>query len=69
MTVFESILARTREVPVWPDRREIPCKDLDLDCFAFDGIIPFGDYRRCHAYEPEAGRCIFCATDRSNSGG
>lgn len=43
----------------WLARREVPCKDLDLDCFAFDGIIPFGDYARCHAYEPQAGRCIF----------
>ncbi len=42
-----------------PERQEIPCKDLDLDCFAFDGVIPFGDYRRCHAYDPDAGRCIF----------
>ncbi len=43
----------------WPTRREVPCKDLDLDCFAFDGVIPFGDYGRCQQYDPDAGRCIF----------
>ncbi len=39
--------------------REIPCKDLDLDCLALDGKIPFGAYRRCYEYAPELGRCIF----------
>jgi hypothetical protein len=24
-------------------------------------VIPFGDYRKCHTYDPEAGRCIFCS--------
>jgi len=45
----------------WPDRREIPCRDMDLDCFAFDGVVPFGNYARCQAYAPELGRCIFLA--------
>ena len=45
----------------WPDRREIPCRDMDLDCFAFDGVVPFGDYAHCQAYAPELGRCIFLA--------
>jgi len=58
---LDTALVRAREIPTWPDRREIPCKDLDLDCFAFDGVIPFGDYRKCHTYDPEAGRCIFCS--------
>lgn len=40
--------------------REIPCKDMDLDCFALDGKIPFDDYRKCYDYAPELGRCIFC---------
>ena len=62
-TTLELLLTRAREIPVWPDRREVPCKDLDLDCFAFDGVVPFGDYRRCHAYDPETGRCIFCSND------
>jgi hypothetical protein len=44
---------------IWPERREVPCRDLDLDCFAFDGLVPFGDYGRCQAYAPELGRCIF----------
>jgi hypothetical protein len=48
----------------WPDRREIPCRDMDLDCFAFDGIVPFGDYARCQAYAPELGRCIFLGEER-----
>jgi hypothetical protein len=53
---------------VWPDRREIPCRDLDLDCFALDGLVPFNDYGRCQAYAPELGRCIFLTvTDTSDS--
>jgi len=39
--------------------KEIPCKDMDMDCFALDGKIPFGNYQRCYAYAPELGRCIF----------
>jgi hypothetical protein len=41
------------------DFREIPCRDMDLDCFAQDGIIPFGSYRCCYDYAPELGKCIF----------
>jgi hypothetical protein len=51
--------ALSRESIIWPEKIEIPCRDLDLDCFAFDGQIPFGDYARCQAYAPELGRCIF----------
>jgi hypothetical protein len=40
--------------------KEIPCKDMDLDCLALDGRIPFGNYRKCYEYAPELGRCIFC---------
>jgi hypothetical protein len=51
------------EIPVeerkLEDFREIPCKDMDLDCFAQDGIIPFGSYRCCYEYAPELGKCIF----------
>jgi len=57
----------TRPTLVWPDRREIPCRDLDLDCFALDGVIPFDNYQRCQAYAPELGRCIFLADDKSDS--
>ncbi len=39
--------------------REIPCKDMDLDCLALDGKIPFGSYKRCYEYAPELGKCIF----------
>lgn len=53
---------------VWPDRREIPCRDLDLDCFAFDGVVPFGDYMRCQAYAPELGRCIFLSHSNGADG-
>jgi hypothetical protein len=63
MNVGELELRGLRPSLEWPTRREVPCKDLDLDCFAFDGIIPFGDYARCHAYEPQAGRCIFLTGD------
>lgn len=41
------------------DFREIPCKDMDLDCLASDGKIPFGSYKRCYEYAPELGKCIF----------
>jgi hypothetical protein len=39
--------------------KEIPCKDMDIDCFALDGRIPFGSYKRCYEYAPELGKCIF----------
>jgi hypothetical protein len=54
-----SIPASALQTICWPDHREVPCRDMDLDCFAFDRIVPFGDYRHCQAYAPELGRCIF----------
>jgi hypothetical protein len=48
------------EERILTDFKEIPCKDMDLDCFALDGKIPFGDYSKCYDYAPELGRCIFC---------
>jgi hypothetical protein len=39
--------------------KEMPCKDVDLDCMALDGQVPFGDYRRCYEYAPELGKCVF----------
>ena len=41
------------------DPREKPCRDLDLDCLATDGVVPFGDYYRCHQYDPAQGKCPF----------
>ena len=58
---FLTPLSVARQPIVWPERREVPCRDLDLDCFAFDGLVPFGGYARCQAYAPELGRCIFLA--------
>jgi hypothetical protein len=52
------------EERVIKDYKEIPCKDMDLDCFAFDGKIPFGSYEKCYNYAPELGRCIFCEWKR-----
>ena len=40
-------------------RVEKPCADLDIDCLALDGVVPFGDYDRCYLYFPERGRCPF----------
>jgi hypothetical protein len=47
--------------------KEIPCKDMDLDCFALDGKPPFGSYKRCYEYAPELGRCIFYEWIRNES--
>lgn len=50
-------------------RIEKPCADLDLDCLALDGVVPFGDYERCYIYFPERGRCPFSASrPRSEDG-
>jgi len=40
-------------------RRELPCRDFDLDCFTLDGVIPFGSYKKCQAYMPGMGKCLF----------
>ena len=49
------------------DFKEIPCKDMDLDCLALDGRTPFGSYKRCYEYAPELGRCIFYEWERNRS--
>lgn len=54
-----TVLQREVDQLIWPERREIPCRDLDVDCFALDGVVPFGGYAKCQAYAPELGRCIF----------
>ena len=45
-------------------KKEIPCKDMDLDCLPDkDGHIPFGDYTKCYYYDPEQGVCPFVPFD------
>ncbi len=41
------------------DFRELPCRDFDMDCYAFDSVVPFGSYKKCQAYMPGMGRCLF----------
>jgi hypothetical protein len=43
------------EVKRFADPRELPCRDMDLDCLT--GEKPFGSYRRCYVYAPEMGKC------------
>jgi hypothetical protein len=43
------------EVKKFVDPRELPCRDMDLDCLM--GEKPFGSYHRCYVYAPELGRC------------
>ncbi len=43
------------EVLHFADPRELPCRDMDLDCL-LDGK-PFGSYHRCYVYAPELGKC------------
>jgi hypothetical protein len=58
-TLFKFLQEIPREERKLDDFREIPCKDMDLDCLASDGKIPFGSYKRCYEYAPELGKCIF----------
>ena len=58
-----------KEISVIPDfvypvqddrRRELPCKDMDLDCLPDNtGSVPFGSYLRCFLYDPDKGSCPF----------
>ncbi|RKY83299.1 hypothetical protein DRQ09_10255 [candidate division KSB1 bacterium] len=53
---------KTKEQLVYfrEDRRELPCKDLDLDCLPDkDGTVPFGSYHKCYLYDPDKGSCPF----------
>ena len=44
----------------WEDKKEIPCKDMDIDCLPDElGCPPFGSYVRCYLYDPEKGSCPF----------
>ena len=41
-------------------RRELPCKDMDLDCLPdTGGDVPFGSYVKCYLYDPDKGSCPF----------
>ena len=45
---------------IWEDKKEIPCKDMDIDCLPDNqGHIPFGNYLKCFLYEPDKGSCPF----------
>jgi hypothetical protein len=65
-SIEKSINIVSREERRLGDYKEIPCKDMDYDCFAFDGKILFGNYERCYNYAPELGRCIFCEWGRDS---
>ena len=42
------------------DKKEIPCKDMDLDCLPDDnGLVPFGSYIKCYLYDSDMGNCPF----------
>jgi len=42
------------------DKKEIPCKDMDLDCLPDDnGFPPFGSYIKCYLYDSDKGSCPF----------
>jgi len=41
-------------------RRELPCKDMDLDCLIDEhGNVPFGSYVQCYLYDVDKGSCPF----------
>lgn len=66
-SLFKFLEETPREERSLNDYKEIPCKDMDLDCFAFDGKIPFGSYKRCYEYAPELGKCIFYDWEKNKS--
>ena len=44
----------------WEDKKEIPCKDMDIDCLPdSEGFVPFGCYMKCYLYDPDKGSCPF----------
>jgi hypothetical protein len=65
--IHESVSDLLVEERILTDFKEIPCKDMDLDCLALDGRTPFGSYKRCYEYAPELGRCIFYEWERNRS--
>jgi hypothetical protein len=56
---MQRLIELTREERLEEQNRELPCRDFDWDCLATDGIVPFGDYRKCQMYDPERGKCLF----------
>jgi hypothetical protein len=54
-TVSTPLVSAPVDVKKLADPRELPCRDMDLDCLT--GEKPFGSYGRCYAYAPELGRC------------
>jgi hypothetical protein len=59
---MKNLIFEIHEERLKRDYRELPCRDFDWDCLATDGVIPFGDYRRCQSYAPERGKCLFVTT-------
>ncbi len=54
---------------IWEERKEIPCKDMDVDCLPDkNGDIPFGSYFMCHKYDRESGGCPFLPMMGKNYG-
>jgi len=66
-SLFKFLEETPREERSLSDCKEIPCKDMDFDCFALDGKIPFGSYKRCYEYAPELGKCIFYDWEKNRS--
>jgi len=66
-SLFKFLEETPREERSLNDYKEIPCKDMDLDCFAFDGTVPFRSYKRCYEYAPELGKCIFYDWEKNKS--
>jgi hypothetical protein len=66
-SLFKFLEETPREERSLDDYKEIPCKDMDFDCFALDGKIPFGGYKRCYEYAPELGKCIFYDWEKNRS--
>jgi hypothetical protein len=66
-SLFKFLEETPREERSLNHYKEIPCKDMDLDCFALDGKIPFESYKRCYEYAPELGKCIFYDWEKKKS--
>ncbi|MBD3218011.1 MAG: hypothetical protein GF310_07005 [candidate division Zixibacteria bacterium] len=56
---MQKLFELTKEERREEQNRELPCRDFDWDCLATDGLIPFGDYRKCQLYDPDRGKCLF----------
>jgi hypothetical protein len=56
---MQKLFELAREERREEQNRELPCRDFDWDCLATDGVVPFGDYRKCQLYDPDRGKCLF----------